>query len=205
MGIERTLGGAGGAGGIAQRAGGVFVQFRPVVVVRPAVQQVLVAEQVLAVGHMGAVGHRHIAGVFRELVPQAGHQRREGGVEEQQAVVRVVDDIGHLLRRQARVDGMANGADTGDGVIQLQMAVAVPGQGGDPVAGLHAQRHQAVGQPRHPLQSLRIALAVQAALHGHRYDFRFAVNAGAVIQHIDQRQRRLHHQPFQHLRISRAR
>ncbi len=203
--IERALGGAGGTGGIAQRAGGVFVQLRPVVVVRLIFQQCLVAEQVLAVGHMRAVGHRHIAGVFRELVAQAGHQRREGGVEEQQAVVRVVDDIGHLLRRQARVDGMADRADTGDGVIKFQVAVAVPGQGGDPVAGFDAQRYQAVSQTRHPLQGLRVALAVQAALHGDRYDFRLAVNAGAVIQYVDQRQGRIHHQPFKHLEFSRAR
>ena len=117
----------------------------------------------------------------------------------------MVDDIGHLVRRQARVDGMADRADTGDGVIQLQVAVAVPGQGGDPVAGFHAQRHQAVGQPCHPLQGPCVALAVQAALDRDRYDFRLAVNAGAVIQHVDQRQRRLHHQPFQHLKFSRAR
>jgi hypothetical protein len=52
----------------------------------------------------------------------------------------VVGDVGDLLRKQARIDGVADGGDAGDGVIDLEVAMAIPGQGADAVLGLDAQR-----------------------------------------------------------------
>ena len=74
-------------------------------------------------------------------------QRQEGQVEEQRGVLGVVGDVGDLLGEQARVDGVADRADAGDGVVELEMAVAVPGQRRHPVAGLDAEPDQRVGEP----------------------------------------------------------
>ncbi len=59
---------------------------------------------------------------------------------------RVVDGEDDLLVRQPGIGGVQHRAQAGHGVEQLQVPVGVPGQGGDPVAGPHAQPGQGVGR-----------------------------------------------------------
>ena len=63
-------------------------------------------------------------------------QRREGEIEEQVSVLGVVDDVGDLLRKQPRIDRVQHRPRAGDAVVELQVAVAVPRERGDAIAGL---------------------------------------------------------------------
>jgi hypothetical protein len=66
-------------------------------------------------------------------------ERHEGDVEEEQPVLGVIDDIADLLDEEPRVDRVADGADTGDAVVELVVPVGVPGEGRDAVAELDAE------------------------------------------------------------------
>ena len=86
----------------------------------------------------------------------SGHEIPEGDIEEDALRAAVVDDIVDLLGEKTRVHRVQNGPDARDGEIQLQMAVRVPGQGRDPVAGLHAKRLKRPRQTTHPRAQLAV-------------------------------------------------
>ena len=73
---------------------------------------------------------RTVLSMRRQLL----HQRQEHRIDEQPGVLGVVDDEGDLLREQARIDGVADRADAGDAVVELEMAVVVPGERRDAIA-----------------------------------------------------------------------
>jgi hypothetical protein len=114
----------------------------------------------------------------------------------------VVGDIGDLLGKQARVDGVADGADAGDGEVELEVAVAVPGERRHPVARLDAEANQGIGQAADALARLGIAVAVQAAFHGLRHHLDIGIDFGGVVDHAGDQQRPVHHHAAQHGRIS---
>ena len=94
---------------------------------------------------VGVAQHHHAA---QNIVHAGGDGRDDGqeaGIDENQAVFGVADDIGDVVVRQARIDGVADRAHAGNGVIKLEMAVAVHGQRGDAVAGFHAEIAQDAG------------------------------------------------------------
>ena len=66
----------------------------------------------------------------------------------------MVDRVDDLLVEQARVGGVQHGAEAGDGVEQFEMAVRVPRQAGDAVAGFDAEALQGVGGLRRARQAL---------------------------------------------------
>jgi len=55
-------------------------------------------------------------------------------------------------------------AHAGDRVVGLQVPVVVPGQGGDPLALLHTQPPEHVGELGGPLRHVPVAVAVNALL-----------------------------------------
>ena len=71
--------------------------------------------------------------VVRHSAAQWRDQRGETDIDEQDLVLRVVDDVGDVVRVQPRIDGVADRLHPGRGIVHLQMTVAVPGQGADPV------------------------------------------------------------------------
>jgi hypothetical protein len=81
-------------------------------------------------------------------------QAGEVHVEEDDAVVGVVGDVGNLLGEQARIDGVADRGHARDGEIDLEMAMGVPGQRADAVLGLDTERLQ------HPHQLARAAVGI---------------------------------------------
>ena len=87
---------------------------------------------------MGAVGHEDDVLHGLELVPHAFDDRQQVEVDEDDFVLGMVGDIGHVLGRQPRVDRVQYRADAGDAEIELEMAVGVPGDGADPVSQLDA-------------------------------------------------------------------
>ena len=73
------------------------------------------------------------------------HQRQEAQVKTQHLVFCVVGDPGNLVRVQARVDGMQDPARATHAVIDFKVAIAVPGQRGNPVAKRQLQPIQRIG------------------------------------------------------------
>jgi len=126
----------------------------------------------------------------RELL----HQRHERQIEEQGRVLGVVGDVDDLVREQARVDRVDHRADAGDGVVQLVVPVAVPGERADALGRLHAERAQHLRQAARAGVGLAVAVAVDAAFGGLGHDLRVAVVAVREADQVRDQQRRVHHQ-----------
>ncbi|MNY79864.1 hypothetical protein D3C86_2206860 [compost metagenome] len=61
---------------------------------------------------------------------------------------------------------MQHGAHARYAEVQLHVPVAVPGQGADSLAGLHAEGGQGIGKLFGAQSDVRIGAAVDAALYG---------------------------------------
>jgi hypothetical protein len=105
------------------------------------------------------------------------HQRQEAQLKTQHLVFGMVGNPGDLVRVHARVDGVQNPARAAHAVIQLKVAVAVPGQRGHAVTEGQAQRVQRVGHSPSALPSLFVGVAVDVAFHPARDDFGVAMVA----------------------------
>ena len=81
-------------------------------------------------------------------------------VKEDGRVFGVANHPGDLFRVQPRVDGVHNRADTGNRIVNLDMAVIIPGDRGDPVTGLHACGNQSIGQFFRSLGAIFPSIAV---------------------------------------------
>ena len=114
---------------------------------------------------MRPVAQDHIALDPGQLVLDRFQQGHEGQVEEDEPVFRVVDDIFQLIVKQPRIDRMAHSPDAGNGEIELVVPVAVPGECGDPVAKLHAERLQRIAELFDPSMGIRIGIAVDRPFH----------------------------------------
>ena len=205
--IEHPLGVAGRARGVAKRRGEALVKLRPVEGARLRREQGFIAQQIGNGGlrHVRLVRHRHPA-------PDAGADRRElfdqgheAEVKQHIAVLGVVDDIGELVREQARVDGVADRAHARHSEISLEMTVAVPGQCANALGLAHAQRRQRLGQLPGALVRRAIGAAVDRAaavlvgpLDRARHNFGVAVMPIRVRDERRNQQRHIHHQTLQH-------
>ena len=197
MRVEDALGLVGGAGGVAERGGQVFVELRPFVVGGFGRQQGFVVAQVGQIRLRGQVlrpGQQHPAFHFGAVRSQLLDQGQKRQIKEQEPVFGVVDDVDELLGEQARVDGVADRAAPRNAVVQLQVAVGVPGQGPDSVAGLDAQLREGIGQLFGPLIRPGVVRAVPAAFGQPRHDFGGAVPAGGVAEQPRDEQRLVHHE-----------
>ncbi|MNF29569.1 hypothetical protein D3C84_102770 [compost metagenome] len=167
MRIQHAFRVAGGAGGVAHRRGAIFIEQRPLELLHLLSQQLVIAAQVgnLERGHVRPVAEGNegldVRQFRREFLDQGGEAR----VEEQVLVFAMVGDELDLLREQTRVDGVQHGAHAGYAEIQLHVPVAVPGQGADALAGLHAEGGQGIGKLFGALADVRIGATVDVALH----------------------------------------
>ena len=196
VGVQYPLGVTGSAGGIAESAGIAFVQLRPVEVFAASGDQGFVTEHVgkPCCRHVGLVGQHHPARHPRAFRRQLLRQRQEIRVEENVAVLGVVDDVDQLLREQARVDGMADVAAAGGTVVGLQMAVIVPGQGTDAVAAGETPVSHGTGQLAGADKRFAVGVAMARVVAGHGYYFLIAIHAFGVAHDLGDQQRHVHHQ-----------
>ena len=74
-------------------------------------------------------------------------QRQEREVEEDQPVAGMVDDVGELVVEQPRVDRVDDRAHPRYAVVELEVAITIPGERSDAVARSDAQPGQRVGEP----------------------------------------------------------
>jgi hypothetical protein len=144
MGIQHALGIAGRAGGVAHRSRGVLVEGFPGKVAVALRDPVFIRDCVLQRGlrHMSRIRQHDVALDARQLVGDLLQDRHEGEVGQHHAILRMVDDPGDLLRKQARIDRVADRADSHDAVPGFQMARCIPRNGGDAVADRDAVARQ---------------------------------------------------------------
>jgi len=144
---------------------------------------------------MRPVGHDDVVLDGR---PRGGHllgERHKRQVEEQHLVLGVVDNVGELVGEEPRVDGVAHGADAGDRVIGLEVAMVVPGDRRHPVAEPDTETHQRLRELLGARLGIGIGKAMERAFRRARDDLGIGVIARRVAdQRLDQ-QRPIHHQP----------
>jgi hypothetical protein len=143
---------------------------------------------------VGAVGHDDVALHAVEQAVQLVEQRRESQIEEDIAILGMIDDVAELIDRQPRIDRVADGADARDGVVQLQVPVRIPGDGGDAIVGPYAQRLQRVGELTAAPGSIPIGITMQVAFRGPRNDFLLRIARGRVFDDLRGHQGPIHHQ-----------
>ena len=195
--VEHALRIARGARRVAERRGRLLVELGPLERAGLVGDQLLVAEQLRDLGrgrHVGAVGHDHDVLHGLELVADALDDRHEVQVDEDDLVLGMVGDVGHMLGRQARVQRVQHGADAGDAEIELEMPVGVPGDGADPVAELDAQPLQRFGQLLGALVRVLVAVAVDRPLDGARHDLDVGIGGGRIVDDLRDQQRTVLHQ-----------
>ncbi len=150
MGVEHTLGAACGARGIAKPCRRLLAE--PAPGRRDAVR----LEQGLMGPHLGPVV---LQAVWRPFAVQENdmfergakrrqfrQQGRQIGGHGERAVLRLVDHGREMGCGEAWVEGMADQPRAHGRIIDLQMALGVPSQGGDPVAKTQAQGGQGARQ-----------------------------------------------------------
>ncbi|MNH23618.1 hypothetical protein D3C79_835230 [compost metagenome] len=126
---------------------------------------------------MRSIGHEHEAGDGRDFVGDGFDQRQEGQVEEEHAVLGVVGNPLHLVGMQARVQRVQHGTRAGYGVVQLHVAIAVPGERADAVTKADAERGERIGQAACALPEVAIGLPMDIAFDPARDDFLVAMVA----------------------------
>ena len=104
----------------------------------------------LSVGQLVGIAQRNVLPDGRAARVHRLHQRQEGHVEAQHLVFGVVGDPGDLVRMQARIDGVQHAPGAADAEVHFQVAIAVPGQGGDAVGEQQLHRRPARWPPGAP-------------------------------------------------------
>ena len=106
-----------------------------------------------AVGRGDVVEPDHLAHAGY-LAVESGQVVGHRAIDEQRHGAGVLEDVLDLGRRQPRVERHHDRADPGQGVHQLEIAVAVERQDGDPVAALDVQGRERAGNPGNPVDGL---------------------------------------------------
>ncbi len=155
---------------VAKAGGGVLVEVRPFRRLGCPGHQGFVAMQGNFRGqgpglHLLRLGQNHDGA---QDVGQFGRDRlddwHEAGVGEEHAVFGMADDVDDVGGRKAGVDGVADRADAGDGVVELEVAVAVHGQRADAVAEFDAHLPQQAGKPAAAALDIRVGRAHDPAV-----------------------------------------
>ena len=126
---------AGGAARVAHGGGGALVELGPLEARLLGRQQPLVG-QGLAEGRGVALARHDDRLDGLQLVLDGGQERDQRGVDDDEAVLGMVDDVGQLLGREPDVEGVQDGPHGRDGEIGLQVTLIVPAERADPVPRL---------------------------------------------------------------------
>ena len=200
MGEQHALRVARGAGRVAQRRGCPLVEVGPFVVVILRADQVLVAEEFRDRGRRQilARGHRDEPLDRLELRSELRDQRREREIEEKIAVCRVIGDVFDLLGEEARVDRVQHGADAGDAEVELHVAIAVPRERGNAIAGSHAENPERLGKLLRAAMNVGVRTTMERTLDRARDDLAARMKPVRVLDQRRDQQRAILYQSFEH-------
>ena len=201
MRVEDALRVPGGAGRVAQRRGGALVEHRPFVIAGRRFDPLLVAQQVAHAerGHVRPIGHRNEALDALHLGGERLDQRSERDIEEQELILGVVDDVRDLLGIEARIDRVQHRSAARHAVVELHVAVAVPRERGNALAGLHRERRERVGHLLRTAMDVAVGAPMERPLDRAGDDLGAGVNRDGVLD-----QRRDEERPILHQSLHRA-
>jgi hypothetical protein len=185
--VEHTFGPPRGSRSVAKRARGIFIEFRPGVVLVRLGQQRLITIEAHAGGecdifHAGLVGQKHDcpnAGTHRRR--DLGEQRRKGRIREENGILRVGHDERNVLRRQARIHRVTDRAHAGDAIIEFEMTEIVPGERRHAIPEADAELSQRAGQPPAAPLDLGISGSMERRAAKVRDDF----SSAAMTRRVD--------------------
>ena len=143
---------------------------------------------------MRLIGHDHDVLHGLEVGPHALDDRQQVEIDEDHLILGMVGDVGHMVGRQTRIDGVQHGAQAGDAEIELEMAMGVPSKGADAIAELDAQTLQRLGDLLGALGGILVAVAVDRALDRAGDDLDVGVIGRGEIDHLRNQQRAVLHQ-----------
>jgi len=200
MAVQHPLGITRCTGGVTECAGGILVQIRPAELPRLPGDKTLVVQGVLqgSLRHVLCIGQHHILLYGGQLLLQVFQQGQEEGVYKYQFVLCMIDNVVHLFREQARIDGVANSPGAGDRVVQFEVTVVVPGQGGDTIAFAYTGRRQRVGQLPGSAEGIGIGVAVPGIVGGDGDNLGISENLFGEGHNAGDSQRQVHHLAWQH-------
>ena len=196
--VEHALGAARGARGVAHPRGLPLVQRRRLERLGLVRDQLLVVP--VALGRRAVVGdHDHV--LHGDAVADLLEGLEQRAVDEERAVGGVVDDVGQLVGVQARVERVHHRAAQRHGEVELQVAVLVPAERRDAVAGLDAERCEGVRELARAAREVGVAVAVDAAV-GEAADELVVreLGRGALEEHGEREGMVVAHQAVQHRR-----
>ena len=196
MRIQYALGVACGAGGVAHRGRGIFIERLPLEVSVGLRDPVFIGDRVLQRGlrHMRLVGEYDVAFHARQLVGDLFQDRHKGEIGHHHAVFRMVDDPGDLVGEQPRIDGMADRADAHDAVPGFKMAPGIPGDSGDAVAELDTVAVEALRDLQRAIANFGVICAMDRAFDRSRYDLLRSMYSGRMLDNPVTKQRPVLHQ-----------
>ena len=192
--VDDALGVARRAGRVTHARGVGLVERGPAAERRGRGQQRLVLGERRGHPRLGRVAHDHDRPHARDPVADPLEDRPEARVGEDDRVGGVVDDEGQVLRRQAQVERVEHGARAGRRPVELEVAVAVPGERRHTVALLHAELGEHAREAQRPLGEVGVGVAEQG-LAGHaRGEPLLRPEAAAALEEMGERQRVMHHE-----------
>ena len=197
--IEHAFWVARGAGRVAEEGAEVFVDLRPGDLVALFCDQCFVALCVDGAGLGALLVGQHDEGFHgRQLRRDALDRGEEVTIEEEDAAFGMVDRVDDLFVEQARVGGVEDGADAGDGVEEFEMAVGIPGEAGDAVAVFDAEAQKRVGGLGRAAEGAGVIVTPDWLVDEARDELAAGVGRGREFQDVDDLQRRRLHQAGGH-------
>ncbi len=145
---------------------------------------------------MGLIGHDDEALDVGNLVGDRLQQGHEHRVDTDEAVFGMVDDVHDLLGEQPRIDRMTHVSAAADAVVNLEVAVVIPGERCDAVALLYAEFCQRVSEPSRTRHGFADRVAMPRIVGGNRDYLAIAVEFFGMLRYRGDKQLRLHHQTF---------
>jgi hypothetical protein len=117
-----------------------------------------------------------------------------GEVDEEVRILGVIDDVKELRWEQARVQGVAHRAHAGDGIVDFEVPMGVPGERRDAIAQPDLELPQGLCQLARASMGIAVGLAMDRTFDRPGHDLRVGVISAGVLDQRRDQQRRFHHQ-----------
>jgi hypothetical protein len=187
VGVEDPLGVPGGPARVGEPGGRTVLELGVLVAASRALQELLVADRVgQRSGAPRPDDHEALDGL--ELGSDLLERGDEGVVDEHDLVLGVVGDVGDLLGEEPDVDRVEHGPHARHRHVELQVLLAVPAEGRDPVARSDPETLERLRQAVDALPHLAVARPALAVV-GEGDDLGVAEHPPHALERVQQGER----------------